>query len=149
MRPPMATERHRTAPRETRQQGLRRLPHLLHGETTGQIRQTAFEVHRYFGRWFLEKVYENALAHRLRKSGLAVEQQRQLEVRDEDGTVVGEYYADLIISGLVLVEVKAAKALAPEHIAQLLNYLKVTEIAVGLLINFGGKQLQVRRFVLT
>jgi GxxExxY protein len=140
----MATERHRTTP-SGQCSGLSK---LLHGESTGLIRQTAFEVHRYFGRWYLEKVYENALAHRLRKSGLVADQQLPLKVRDEDGTVVGDCFADLLVRGVVLVEIKAAKSLAPEHVAQLLNYLKTSEISVGLLINFGAPRLEVRRFVL-
>ena len=140
----MATERHRMTPRGTSP----RFPQLLHGETTGLIRQTAFEVHQYFGSWYLEKVYENALAHRLRKSGLVVAQQQPLEVHEEDGTLVGQYFADLLVSGLVLVEIKAAKSLVSAHTAQLLNYLKTSGVPVGLLINFGAPCLAVRRFVL-
>ena len=140
----MATEPHRTTPNGH----CSGFPRLLHGETTGLIRQTAFEVHCYFGPWYLEKVYENALVHCLRKAGLVVDQQRSLVVRDEDGTVIGDYFADLLVSGLVLVEIKAVKSLVPEHVAQLLNYLKTSETSVGLLINFGAPRLQVRRFVL-
>ncbi len=136
----MATERHRRSPK--------RQPVLYHGETTGLIRQTAYEVHHYFGRWFLEKVYENSLASRLRKAGLEVVQQQHLKVRDEDGTIVGDYVADMVVSGVVLVEAKAVKGLASEHIAQLLNYLKTSRMSVGLLINFGAPRLEVRRFVM-
>lgn len=121
---------------------------LVHGELTGVVRQTAFETHVYFGKGFLEKVYENALANRLRKKGLNVVQQFAIPVRDEDGTAVGDYVADLIVNECVLIEVKAVKSLAEEHVAQVLNYLKVTGIRVGLLVNFGAGALELRRFVL-
>lgn len=121
---------------------------LLHEELTGLIRQTAFETHSYFGPGFLEKVYENALVNRLRKKGLKVGQKKQLVVYDEDGTTVGDYEADLFVNGCVVVEVKAAKAIAGEHVAQLLNYLKASHMSLGLLINFGTSRLEFRRFVL-
>jgi GxxExxY protein len=120
---------------------------LVQQELTGQIRQTAFEVHRYFGNGFLEKVYANALAHRLRKKGLPVCPKVKVKVHDEDGTIVGDYEADLLVKECVLVEVKAVKKLAPEHTAQVLNYLKATGIEVGLLINFGSYRFEMRRFV--
>ena len=123
-------------------------PQPVHEELTGLVRQTAYETHVYFGKGFLEKVYENALANRLRKRGLEVVQQSAIHVRDEDGTIVGDYVADLIIDGCVLIEVKAVKSLADEHVAQVLNYLKVTGVRVGLLINFGAPALEFRRFVL-
>ncbi|MBC8175261.1 MAG: GxxExxY protein [Candidatus Marinimicrobia bacterium] len=120
---------------------------LLHKELTGTIRQTAFEVHKYFGPGFAEKVYENSLANRLRKKSVIVEQQVLVRVYDEDGTIVGEYVADLLLEKIVIVELKAVSALTDQHFSQLLNYLKATEIKVGLLINFGTSKLQVRRFV--
>ena len=82
-----------------------------------RIRQMAFDIHVYHGHGHLEKVYENALAHRLKKAGLKVEQQVPLQVFDEDGTLIGDYFADLIVEGEVVVELKAAKAMAPEHAA--------------------------------
>jgi len=121
---------------------------LIEEDLTGAIRQTAYEVHTYFGNGFLEKVYENALAHRLRKKGLDVVQQQVLKVCDEDGTVVGEYCADLIVNGRVLVEVKAVRSLTDNHAAQVLNYLKTTVLRVGLLVNFGTQKLRCKRFVL-
>ena len=121
---------------------------LVHEELTGVVRQTAFETHVYFGRGFLEKVYENALANRLRRKGLDVAQQSATHVRDEDGTIVGDYVADLIVNERVLIEVKAVKSLADEHVAQVLNYLKVTGIRVGRLVNFGAPTLEFRRVVL-
>jgi GxxExxY protein len=89
-----------------------------------RVRETAFGIHCYHKSGHLEKVYENALAHRLRKGGLDVKQQHQIKVYDEDGTVIGDYFADLLINGRLIVEVKAAKALADEHVAQLLGYLR-------------------------
>ena len=88
-----------------------------------RVRQTAYDIHLYLGHGHLEKVYENALAHRLRKLGLVVRQQHPLKVFDEDETVLGEYLADLLIENVLIVEVKAAKGLAPEHEAQLFGYL--------------------------
>ena len=79
------------------------------------VRETAFAIHAYHGHGHLEKVYENALAHRLRKAELAVETQRPIKVYDEDGTPIGDYFADLLVEGVLIVELKTAKALAPEH----------------------------------
>ena len=121
---------------------------LVHGELTGHIRQAAFEVHNYFGMGFLEKVYENALVNRLEKLGLATRQQASFSVKDEDGTIVGAYMADLVVSDTVIVEIKAAKALAVEHEAQLINYLRATQLPVGLLLNFGRTRLQVKRIAM-
>jgi GxxExxY protein len=73
-------------------------------------------------------VYENALAHRLRKAGLAIEQQYPLKVYDEDGTVLGDYFADLFVDGRLIIELKACRAVASEHVAQLLGYLKSSHI---------------------
>ena len=85
------------------------------------VRETAFAVHRYHRHGHLEKIYENALAHRLRKAGLNVQQQYPLEVFDEDGTSLGQYFADLFVDDTLIVELKACRALAPEHIAQMLG----------------------------
>jgi GxxExxY protein len=93
-------------------------------------------------------VYENALAHRLRKVGLEVKQQFPLPVFDEDGTVLGEYYADLLVEGCLVIEVKACSNLADEHVAQLLGYLRSSRIEHGLLINFGNQKLQVKKYAL-
>ena len=80
-----------------------------------QVRQTAYAIHAYLGHGHLEKVYENALAHRLRKTGLYIQQQVPIEVFDEDGTLIGDYIADLLIERVLLIELKTAKALALEH----------------------------------
>lgn len=103
------------------------------------VRQTAFELHCYLRHGHLEKVYENGLAHRLRRKGLGVRQQIPLAVYDEDGTVLGEYFADLVVEGWLVVELKAAAAFASEHTAQVLGYLRACRMGHGMLINFGAK----------
>ncbi len=113
---------------------------------TRRIVGAAFGVSNALGTGFLEKVYENALAHELRKSGLCVEQQRPLKVL-YDGIVVGDYCADLLVEQAVLVELKVAKALEDVHFAQCMNYLKCTGLKVCLLINFGTPKVQVKRLV--
>jgi GxxExxY protein len=113
------------------------------------VRETAFALHRHLRHGHLEKVYENGLAHRLRKMGVRVEQQVPLKVHDLDGTVLGDYYADLFVEGRLLVELKACSALADEHTAQLLGYLRACRVEHGLLINFGAPKLQVRKYVLS
>ena len=109
-----------------------------HTEVTEQIIKAFYTVYNALGYGFLEKVYGNALAIELHKLGLEVIQEARITVRYE-GEVVGEYAADLLVAGAVLVELKAAKALSEEHEAQLLNYLKATPYEVGLLLNFGPK----------
>ena len=106
------------------------------------IRETAYQVHLKFLPGYLEKVYENTLAHRLSKQGLRVEQQYPITVRDEDGFVVGEYVADLFVEGAVIVELKAVTNLAPIHEVQLVNYLRATGVRHGMLINFGSERFQ-------
>lgn len=113
------------------------------------VRETAYSIHVFHGHGHLEKVYENALVHRLRKAGLEVHQQRPIAVLDEDGTVVGEYFADLVVEGRVIVELKAVRALADEHTAQLLGYMKSTRIEHGLLLNFGSFKFQIKKYVLS
>ena len=114
-----------------------------------RIRQTAYDIHVYHGHGHLEKVYENALGHRLRKAGLGAVQQTPIRVFDEDGTEIGEYFADLLVEDEVVVELKAAKTLAPEHEAQILGYLKSSRKEHGLLINFGSFKFQIRKFALS
>jgi GxxExxY protein len=113
------------------------------------VRETAFAVHKYHRNGHLEKIYENALVNRLRKQGLTVEQQYPLSVYDEDGTVLGEYFADLFIEECLIVELKACRAVADEHVAQLLGYLKSSRIETGLLINFGAAKLYVKKYLMT
>jgi len=114
-----------------------------------QIRQTSFELHRYLRHGHLEKVYENGLAQRLQKAGLKVEQQYPLQVLDEDGTLLGDFFADLFVEDCLIVELKACKTLASEHVAQLLGYLRASRIEHGLLINFGAPKLQIKKYVLS
>jgi GxxExxY protein len=114
-----------------------------------QIRETAFALHRYLRHGHLEKVYENGLAHCLQKVGLRVEQQHGLQVLDEDGAILGDYLADLFVENELVVELKACKALADEHVAQLLGYLRGCRVEHGLLINFGSNKLEVRKYVLS
>jgi GxxExxY protein len=111
-----------------------------------QVRQTAYDIHVYHGHGHLEKVYENALAHRLRKAALDVRQQHPIKVYDEDGTLIGDYLADLLVEGVLIVELKTAKTLAPEHEAQILGYLKSARIEHGLLINFGSYKFEIRKY---
>lgn len=113
------------------------------------IRETNYALHRYLRYGHLEKVYENGLVHRLRKIGIKVEQQYPLKVYDEDGTVLGEYFTDLFVESKLIVELKACKALAPEHTAQLLGYLRACYIEHGILINFGAPKLQIKKYVLS
>ena len=105
----------------------------------------AFQVINTLGAGFPEKVYENALAHELRKSGLRVTQQHGIVVH-YDGVVVGEYCVDLLIEGAVMVELKAIKALDNAHAAQCINYLKATGLRLCLLLNFGKPRLEIQRF---
>jgi GxxExxY protein len=112
-----------------------------------QVRQTSYDIHVYHGHGHLEKVYENALAHRLRKAGLDVKQQHPIKVYDEDGTLLGDYLADLLVAGELIVELKTTKTLANEHEAQILGYLKSARLEHGLLINFGSYKFEIRKFV--
>ena len=116
-------------------------------ELCDRVRETAFAIHVYHAHGHLEKVYENALAHRLRKAGFDVRQQHPIDVYDEDGTLIGEYFADLLVEGRLIVELKAAKTIAPEHEAQILGYLKSSRLEHGLLINFGSYKFQIRKYI--
>lgn len=111
-----------------------------------QVRPVAYDIHVYHGHGHLEKVYENALAHRLAKANMKVKQQHPINVFDEDGTLIGEYFADLLIEDRLIVELKTAKTLAPEHEAQVIGYLKSTHLEHGLLINFGSYRFEIRKF---
>jgi GxxExxY protein len=113
------------------------------------VRETSYAIHKFHKNGHLEKIYENALAHRLRKLGLKVEQQFPLTVFDEDGTVLGDYFADLFIENCLIVELKAVKNIADEHIAQILGYLRSSKIEHGLLINFGASKLQINKYILS
>jgi GxxExxY protein len=118
-------------------------------ELCDTVRETAFAIHKYHKHGHLEKVYENALVHRLRKLGLDVQQQHPLTIYDEDGTVIGEYFADLLVDNRLIIELKAVKALADEHIAQVLGYLRASRIDHGLLMNFGAPKYEIRKYALS
>jgi GxxExxY protein len=112
------------------------------------VRETGFAIHRYHRNGHLEKVYQNALVHRLRKQGVEVEAEFPLTVFDEDGTVLGEFRADLFVARSLLIEIKALKTLDNEHIAQILGYLRAARIEHGLLMNFGGGKFDIRKYIL-
>jgi GxxExxY protein len=115
-------------------------------QLTEKVIQCAFAVSNTLGCGFLEKVYENALAHELRKVGLQVQQQHGITVY-YDGVAVGEYTADLLVEGVLLIELKAVKSFDEVHLAQCLNYLKATNLRLCLLMNFAKPKLEVRRIV--
>ena len=114
---------------------------------TERIIGCAYTVGNALGVGFLEKVYENALAHELRKAGLNVQQRYPIQVH-YDGIVVGDYVADLFIEDCILVELKAVKSLDEIHQAQCLNYLKATGLRLCLLINFGNRRVEIKRLAL-
>jgi GxxExxY protein len=120
----------------------------IHSELTEKIIGAAFAVQRELGCGFLEKVYENALVHELRTFGLTVTPQAPFAVKYK-GVAVGTYFPDILVDGKLVVEIKAAEALAPIHEAQVLHYLKSTGIELGLLLNFATPRVQIRRFANT
>ena len=113
---------------------------------SGKVISCAFDVSNTLGAGFLEKVYENALAISMEDAGLRVERQKAFDVLFK-GRIVGAYVADLVVNGSLLVEVKALSALASDHEAQLMNYLKASGLGVGLLINFGTPRIGIKRIV--
>jgi len=123
-------------------------PKLLYQDLTNVIRQSAYEVHSYFGTGFLEKVYENALAYSIRKHNYRCEQQVPIKVYFENNIVVGEYIADMVVDKKIIIELKAIGTLEKIHFAQLKNYLNATKYRLGLLINFGSEKLQFKRVIL-
>jgi GxxExxY protein len=118
-----------------------------HSDITELIIKCFYRVYNELGFGFLEKVYQNSLVLELRNAGLFCEAQKQIKVFYQN-TVVGEYFADVIVNESVIVELKAAEGLVEEHEFQLINYLKATDIEVGLLLNF-GKKPEVRRKIFT
>lgn len=120
---------------------------LLEEDLTYRIQGCVFEVFRQLGHGFLEKVYERALLLELQRQGLSAESQSPVAVQYK-GEVVGDYVADLIVEGPVLLELKAQEKLTPAHKAQVLNYLRATGIRVGLLVNFSYPKADIVRLVL-
>ena len=129
-----------------------RVERVEHGEEdveelrdlANKVGQIAYEVHEYFGNGLLEKVYETAMEHRLVNAGYRVERQKPLAIYDSDGYCVGDYIVDMYVNDSLIVELKAVKTLAPEHLAQILNYLKIARKPIGLLINFGSFKFERR-----
>jgi len=119
----------------------------LHKEITSKLINAFYNVYNTLGYGFLEKVYENAMRIELIKMGMFVEQQKNIKVHYKN-ILVGDYYADLLVEDLIILELKAADALCEEHEAQLLNYLRATNIELGLLLNF-GKKPEFRRKIYT
>lgn len=111
------------------------------------VRETSFAIHKYLRNGHREIIYENALANRLRKQGVKVQQQQPVDVFDEDGTLLGTLRTDLLIEDQLICEIKGCTALVAEHRAQLLGYLRATRISHGLLINFGGPRLEIKKFI--
>ncbi len=111
------------------------------------VRETAYSIHQYFRHGHLEKVYENALVHRLRKQNIKVLQQAPINVFDFDGTPVGNYVADMIIDDSIIIELKACNCLNDEHVAQVLGYLRASKIDHGLLLNFGSPKFQIKKLI--
>jgi len=111
------------------------------------IRETSYAIYTYLRSGHREQIYENALAHRLSKLGITVEQQRKMRVYDEDGTLLGHLRADLLIENKLICEIKGVSGLVDEHVAQLLGYLRASRIEHGLLINFGGPRLEIRKYI--
>jgi len=109
------------------------------------IRELSYAIHRYLHNGHPEKVYENALAHRLRKQGIKVIQQHPIRVYDEDGALLGSFAADLFVEDKLIVELKACATLTSDHKAQAQGYLRASRIEHGLLINFGSTKLEVRK----
>ncbi len=117
---------------------------LLHEALTERLIRVYFDVYNVLGYGFLEKVYQNSLFLELKSRGYEVEAQKQIKVIYK-GFKVGEYYADLVVDNLVIIEVKAAEYVTKEYENQLINYLRGTYIEVGLLVNFGKKPEFIRR----
>lgn len=118
---------------------------LKHGDITQAVIGCAFDVMNELGAGFLESVYEKAMILALQHKGVTVVAQHPVKVHFR-GECVGDFFADLFVDEKVIVELKAVKALSPEHQAQIINYLNATGIEVGLLINFGNPKLEYKRF---
>ena len=116
-------------------------------EISDKIIGAAFEVYNTLGNGFLEKVYENSLMEELKIRKINAVNQKPISVRYKN-KIVGEYFADLIVENKIIIELKVCKEIAPEHEAQLINYLKATGVKVGYILNFGYKEkLQYQRIV--
>jgi len=119
----------------------------LHEELTKRIIACFYEVYNQLGYGFLEKVYEHAMMIELSRNGLAARNQQPIKVHYRE-QLVGDYYADIIVDDTIILELKAAEGIVEEHELQLINYLKATDMEVGLLLNF-GKKPEIRRKIFT
>ncbi len=113
-----------------------------------EVREVSFALHNYLRNGHLEKVYENGMVNRLRKKGIKAEQQVPLKVYDEDGTLLGDYFADILVDDRLILELKAVRTVHDEHVAQLLGYLRSSRIEHGMLINFGASRLHVKKYAM-
>ncbi len=120
---------------------------ILFKELSYKIVGIAMEVHRELGSGFLEKVYENAMMVLFEQQGITALQQAPIEVTFHD-KIIGDYYADILVEGKIILELKTVSQIADIHKAQIINYLKATGIRLGMLINFGTEKLEYHRFVL-
>jgi GxxExxY protein len=118
--------------------GERHNPNLKHREITDLVLKTFYEVYNELGHGFLESIYENALSIALQTNGLRVETQSRIDVWFR-GQKLGDFFADIVVEDLVVLELKAVRSIDKSHEAQLLHYLRATPIEVGLLLNFGEK----------
>ena len=112
------------------------------------VRECSFGLHKHLKHGHLEKIYEKGLAHRLKKRNVLVQQQTPVPVYDEDGTLLGDLNADLLVADELIIELKAVRAVNDDHVAQLLGYLRGSGKRFGLLINFGNPKLYIKRYVL-
>lgn len=120
---------------------------FLYTEITDKIIHSFYTVYNTLGYGFLEKVYENAMMLELIEKGMLAQKQNPIKVHYKE-KLIGEYFADIIVEGKVIIELKAAEAIVQEHELQLINYLKATEIEIGLLLNF-GKKPEIERKIFT
>jgi GxxExxY protein len=120
---------------------------ILYKEESYKIFAAAIQVWKTLGYGFLEKVYENALAIELRGRGMVCEQQKPVKVH-YSGYIVGDYMADIVVDGKIILELKSARAIDDAHIAQTLNYLKATGLRLALILNFGPEKMESKRMIL-
>lgn len=122
---------------------------LKYQDITGRIIGAAFEVHKFLGNGFQEKVYQRALAWELTEAGLGFQREIEQDIfYKELSKPIAQRRADFLVENKVLIELKAKEKIEPAHISQTLNYLKVYQLEVGLLINFGAKSMEFKRLVL-
>lgn len=117
-------------------------------EICDQIREQSWDLHQWLRHGHLKKVYENGLRNHIRRLGLQVEQQPPVQVHDRDGSILGDFLADLFVEDELIIELKACKAIAEEHVAKILGYLRASGKRHELFINFGVSQFQIKKYVL-